>query len=93
MWQVWGGCADRGRVGILRERDHFQDLGVNGRAWTEVTRLRIGTGGRMLCRWSRIVGLHQVRGISLLLEKLVASQALLLPCELISYAYLPCVHL
>jgi hypothetical protein len=38
-------------VGKLGERDHFQDLGVNGRAWTGVTRLKISAGVRILCRW------------------------------------------
>jgi hypothetical protein len=47
--------------GDLRERDHFEDLGVDvriilkrtimklgGKAWTELFWLRIGTGGRLL---------------------------------------------
>lgn len=75
------------------EGDHFQELEVNGRAWTGVTRLRIGTGGRMLCKWSRAVGLRKMRIISLLLEKLLVCQEGLLLLESIRYASLPCVHL
>jgi hypothetical protein len=48
-------------VGNLREGDHLEDLGVNGRiyeigssrsgmaAWTGLMWLRIGTGGGLLC--------------------------------------------
>ena len=71
----------------------FQALGVNGRAWTGINRLKIGAGGRILCKWSRTVELHKMSGISLLLEKLLASQVTKLRSELISYASLPGVHL
>lgn len=59
----------------------------DGMDWSH--RLKIGTDGRILCRWSIRVGLHKMRGISLLLEKLLASREGLLVCGLISYASLP----
>ena len=37
-------------MGKLGAGDQFQDLEVNGRTWSGVTRLKIGTGGRILCR-------------------------------------------
>jgi hypothetical protein len=62
MWHVWEtGKAHTGCWwGGLRERDHFEDLGVYGRiilklsfkkwdeAWTELVCLRIGTGGGLM---------------------------------------------
>jgi len=55
------GSAYRGLVGRLRERDHFEDLGVDGRTigkwifkkwdretWIGLIWLRIGTGGGLL---------------------------------------------
>ena len=61
MWQIWG--AGEVRIGFwwgdLRERNHFEDLGVDGsivlkwilkkwdgEAWTGLIWLRRGTGGR-----------------------------------------------
>jgi len=67
-----GACGTYGRqeryinrvvVGDLREGDHLEDLGVDGRiilkwifekwdgAWTGIIWLRIGTGGRFLRTW------------------------------------------
>ena len=54
------GDINRVFVGDLREGDHLEDLGMDGRiilkwifkkwdgAWTGITWLRIGTGGRFL---------------------------------------------
>jgi hypothetical protein len=63
MWHVWGrGVAYAGfRWGNLSERDHLEDIGVDGRitlrwifrqwdvgAWTGLSPLRIWTGGMHL---------------------------------------------
>jgi hypothetical protein len=64
MWHVWG--AREMRIGFWwgdrRERNHFEDLGVDGRivlkwifkkwegeAWTGLLWLRTGTGGGCFC--------------------------------------------
>jgi len=64
MWQVWG--AEEVHIGFwwgdLRERNHFEDLGVDGsivlkwifkkcdgEAWTGLLWLRLWTGGGCLC--------------------------------------------
>ena len=92
MCNVWGkGGAYTGVWwGNLRERDHMEDSGVDGRiilrwifrkgnagAWTESSWRRIGTDGGHL--WMRF---HKMRGISWLAENLLASQEGLCSAEL-----------
>jgi hypothetical protein len=62
MWHVWRRRETHTRFwwGNLRERDHFEDLDIDGRiilkwtlklydgrAWTGLLWLRIGTSGRL----------------------------------------------
>ena len=70
--------------GNLRERDHLEDLAVDGsillkwildgRAWTGLICLRIGKGGGLL--WTRqwTFGLHKMLGVSRPAEELWTSQ-------------------
>jgi len=62
MWHIWGREVCTGFWwGNLRETDHLDDPGIDGRiilrwifrkwnegAWTQLIWLRIGTGGRLL---------------------------------------------
>jgi hypothetical protein len=63
--------------GNLRERDHLEDAGVDGRiilrlifrkldvgAWTGSMYLRIGTGGWHVLTRLRTFGFHKMQGIS-----------------------------
>jgi hypothetical protein len=68
--------ADRFSWGSLREENHMEDLGVDGRIilkwilkkwdgeWTGLVWLRIGTGSRLMLMLFLKIGFHKMRGIS-----------------------------
>ena len=64
------------RWGNLRERNHVEDPGIDGRiilkgifrkwdrrVWIGLSSLRIGTGGGLLRVWERTFGFHKAQGI------------------------------
>ena len=88
MYNAWG----RGKVytefwwGNLRERDHLEDPGIDGRiisrwifrkrdvgVWSESSWLRIGAGGGQLWRLEWIFGFHKMQRISWLAENRLAA--------------------